>query len=84
MQALDPGLAQPRDRSRLGRPYYRPAYTGPSLLDALKAQYGDLYEIGEADGLHFAIPLDHGGPTLWGLTPRRLAEWIRADLAASR
>ena len=86
MPSLD--LARPApacDRTGLGRPYCQPASTGPNALAALKAQYRGIYEVGEdEDGMYFAIPLNHGGPTLWGLTPLRLAEWIRADLASTR
>ena len=80
-----PSLVRPEcDRTGLSRPYYAPAVTGPNALDALKAQYRGIYEIGEDEGLYFAIPLEHGGPPLWGLTPRRLIERISADIAASR
>ena len=83
---LDLALASGRHRTGLGRPYCQQASAGPNALDALKAQYRGIYEVGEDEdrGLYFAIPLNHGSPTLWGLTPLRLAEWIRADLASTR
>ena len=69
-----------RGHVRLPR-YFNPAVTGPSLLDALKAEFAGVYDIGVADGACWAFRLDRPGELLRGMTPASLAVRIRERIA---